>query len=168
MTVVNGTNENELLSSLGLDTTAAETAAANEVAPEAAHEAAVEGAEKAVREAIKITGTIAVASGELPAEAPRGGFATGERGSKYPFADLVAPVKNEETGKFAYSFFEVKLTDVENADAKKLQGAIQAAVAAQNKKHKEKGEVVKYVSRTLLDAQEAYVGSAVYRVDATI
>ena len=122
----------------------------------------------AKREAIKITGEIKTGlAALLPARAPSGG-GFGKRGSKYPFEDLTAPAKNEAGEVTGYSFFEVRLTDVENADAKKLQSAIQAAVAAQNKQAKEAGEVTKYVSRTIVGEDGAYAGSSVYRVDDTI
>ncbi|QIG68410.1 hypothetical protein EVB62_008 [Rhizobium phage RHph_TM33] len=151
----------DLINQLGLGTeTVTETAA--EVAADA--EAATTS--RAPRTEIKITGTIAKSSGRLPARATNGG-GFGDRESKYPFESLAAPVlaTDEEGEYWSFDFFEVKLSDVENADAKKLQGAIQAAAAAQNKKNREEGTGIKYVTRTVLGENEEYVGSAVYRVD---
>lgn len=155
----------DLINSLGLGTTETETPVATETtevteAPEAA-------TAPAKRTEIKIVGTIVKATGLLPARAPSGG-GFGKKGSKYPFETLAAPTKDEAGAVTGYDYFEVKLTDVENADAKKLQGAIQAATAAANKTAKEDGSTVKYVSRTILDDEGAYVGSSVYRVDDTL
>lgn len=152
----------ELLNSLGLGDTSVET-----TSTETTVDAAEPATAPAKRTEIKIVGEIKKSNGLLPARAPSGG-GFGKRESKYPFETLAAPSVDEAGTVTGYDFFEVKLSDVENADAKKLQGAIQAAVAAQNKKAKEDNSGVKYVSRTLLDAAGAYEGSAVYRVDNTI
>lgn len=157
-------NDAELLANLGLteDNSATEATTVDTAAP--ADEA--EPKTKATRTEIKITGEIATTVRKgLPPQA-RNGFGGGKRGSKYPFESLVAPV--EVDGEYEYSNFTVKLTDVENADAKKLQGAIQAAVAAQNKQAKEAGSEVYYVSRTETGDNGEYVGSTVYRVDQTL
>ena len=154
--------DDALLSELGLtdDAAGAAEAPVDTVADEA------EPATKTARTEIKVVGSIATGKRKgLPALV-RNGFAGGKRGSKYPFESLVAPV--EVDGEYEYSNFTVKLTDVENADAKKLQGAIQAATAAQNKQAKAEGNGVYYVSRTETGENGEYIGSTVYRVDQTI
>lgn len=156
----------ELLSALGLGDVAGEVAT-SDTASETVADTAEAATTPVKRTEIKIVGEIKKSNGLLPARAPSGG-GFGKRESKYPFETLSAPSVDEAGSVTGYDFFEVKLSDVENADAKKLQGAIQAAVAAQNKKAKEENSGVKYVSRTLLDAAGAYEGSAVYRVDGTI
>lgn len=155
------TDEN-LLAELGLST----EGTATEATTETTGEAVAEKATRAPRVEIKINKT-SVGLGLLPARVAFGGGG-GPRGSKYPFADLVAPAKDEAGNVTGYAFFDILLTDVENADEKKLQGAIQAAVAQQNKQNKADGSIVRYVSRTKLDESNAYVGSSVYRVDDTV
>lgn len=157
--------DDALLSELGLtdDAAGAETAAE----PDAAGDEA-EAATKTARTEIKVVGSIATGKRKgLPALV-RNGFAGGKRGSKYPFESLVAPIGPDADGDYEYDFFTVNLTDVENADAKKLQGAIQAATAAQNKQAKAEGNGVYYVSRTETGENGEYIGSTVYRVDQTI
>ncbi|QOE32073.1 hypothetical protein CPT_Palo_014 [Rhizobium phage Palo] len=151
----------DLLNDLGLTSDATDGAP---VEGDVVEGVEAEAATRAKRTEIKIVGTIAKQSGLLPARAPSGG-GFGERGSKYPFETLAAPTVDAEGNPTAFDFFEVKLTDVENADAKKLQGAIQAAVAAQNKTNKTEGNGIKYVSRTVLGEDGSYVGAAVYRTD---
>lgn len=158
--------DDALLSELGLtdDASGAETAAETE----ALHGDEAEAATKTARTEIKVVGSIATGKRKgLPALV-RNGFAGGKRGSKYPFESLVAPIGPDADGDYEYDFFTVNLTDVENADAKKLQGAIQAATAAQNKQAKAEGNGVYYVSRTETGENGEYVGSTVYRVDQTI
>lgn len=156
-------SDNDLIASLGLGETAAETAATNSVEAEGADTAGADAA-RAPRTEIKVN-AISKGKGALPAQAPRGGFGE-KRGSKYPFEDLGAPEKDGE-GNWVYDYFEVKLSDTENADAKKLQSAVQAATAQQNKAHKDDKSKPYYVSRTIVE-DGAYVGSAVYRVDTTL
>ena len=167
-------NDANLLAELGLagDTAPAVTTetAAETVASETA--AVVDGtaapaAARAPRVEIKINATTS-GVGLLPPRVAFGGGNTGPRGSKYPFADLTAPAVDEAGNVTGYSFFTVKLADTENSDEKKLQAAVQAAVAAQNKQNKDNGSSIKYVSRTVLDEKGAYEGSSVYRVDATL
>jgi len=167
-------SDEALLAELGLGTTATETATpAVGAEPNAAENvAATEGAEtaekakRAPRVEIKINKT-STGVGLLPARVAFGGGG-GRQGSKYPFEDLTAPTKNEAGEVTGYSFFDILLSDVENADEKKLQGAIQAAVAQKNKQEKEAGTKTHYVSRTKLDDAGAYIGASVYRVDDTI
>lgn len=152
-------NDDALLAELGLtgDTAPTETATATTAEPK----------ERAKRSEIKIVGKIASGiSALLPAQERNGG-GFGERERKYPFDDLVAPTKDVDGNVTGFAYFEVLLADVENADAKKLRGAIQAAVAASNKSAKEKGTPERFVSRTKLDDDKAYIGSVVYRVDDT-
>lgn len=152
-------NDLDLINSLGLGAVEGTEATAETAEVAADVEAATAPAK---RTEVKIVGTIAKKTGLLPAKVAFGGGG-GRSGSKYPFETLNAPtVENGEV--VGYDFFEVRLTDVENADAKKLQGAIQAAVAAQNKKAKEDGEATYFVSRSVVE-EGAYVGSAVYRTD---
>ena len=156
--------DDALLSELGLtdDAAGAAEAPAETVADEA------EPATKTARTEIKVVGAIATGKRKgLPALV-RNGFAGGKRGSKYPFEELAAPVGPDADGEYEYASFTVNLTDVENADAKKLQGAIQAATAAQNKQAKAEGNGVYYVSRTETGENGEYIGSTVYRVDQTI
>lgn len=168
--------DNDLISSLGLGAeTSTETAApaaaetAGETVGEVAEgegEGATEG--RAKRSEIKITQPIVKKQAALlPSKAVGGGFG-GKRGSKYPFETLDAPTKDAEGTVTGYDYFEVLLKDVENADQKKLQAAIQAATANANKAAKEANEPQRFVSRTVLGENEEYVGSAVYRVDDTI
>lgn len=162
-------NDANLLAELGLagDNAAAETTAATtEAAAPVVTEGTQEAEKRAPRVEVKVNNST-LGVGLLPPRAALGG-AQGERGSKYPFASLNEPTKDADGNVTGYSFFTINLTDVENADEKKLSSAIQAAVAAQNKKHKEKGETTKYVSRTNVDDKGAYTGSSVYRVDDTI
>jgi hypothetical protein len=160
----NTTSDMDLISSLGL-APGDDTVGSSELSNDDKEPAT--SAPRAERTELKIVGKIATGAGALPAEAPRGGGFGGKRGSKYPFEDLEAPAQNKD-GSWAYSFFTITLADVENADDKKLRGAIQAAVAQQNKQAKEANEKTKYVSRTVLDASGAYAGSSVYRVDDTL
>ncbi len=159
--------DDALLSELGLtDDAAGADTAADPTAAEAGDEA--EAATKTTRTEIKVVGAIATGKRKgLPALV-RNGFAGGKRGSKYPFEELAAPVGPDADGEYEYASFTVNLTDVENADAKKLQGAIQAATAAQNKQAKAEGNGVYYVSRTETGENGEYIGSTVYRVDQTI
>ncbi len=160
----------DLINELGLGTATAapaEASAAAGSASAAEPEDAVEAKSRPERSELKIVGEIKTGLGLLPAKQAFGGGGGGKRGSKYPFESLAAPTKNDAGEVTGYSFFEVKMSDVENADEKKLKGAIQAAVAAQNKSAKEAGEVTKYVSRALIE-NGAYVGTAVYRVDDTL
>lgn len=152
-------NDDALLAELGLtgdDAGAAGTETATVAAPKA---------EKQKRVEIKIAKTSLGVSALLPEQA-RGGGGFGEREQKYPFKELVAPAKDAEGNVTGYAFFDVLLADTD-ADAKKLRGAVQAAVAAANKKAKEDGEPQRFVSRTKLDDDGAYIGSSVYRVDDT-
>lgn len=160
---MSNTSDIDLINELGLGSSASTEAPAETVEATEA-----EPAGRAPRSEIKIVNKPQVAVGLLPARVAFGGGNTGKRGSKYPFEELTEPQKDAEGNVVGYSFFEVKLADVENADAKKLQAAVQAAVAAQNKQAKAAGEGVKYVSRTLLGEQNEYVGTAVYRVDDTL
>jgi len=172
------TTDEALLAELGLGTTettttapvvGSEPTAAENVADATAEVAdTAEKAKRAPRVEIKINKPLTIGAGLLPARVAFGGGG-GRSGSKYPFADLVAPTVAED-GKTVtgYAFFDILLSDVENADEKKLQGVIQAAVAQQNKQEKEAGTKVHYVSRTKLDDKNAYIGSSVYRVDDTI
>lgn len=158
----------DLINSLGLGATNEGAANTETEATEVTSEAAEAATAPAKRTEIKIVGSIATSGvAALPARAPSGG-GFGERGSKYPFDDLAAPTKDAEGNVTEYKRFTVLLKDVENADAKKLQAAIQAATAAQNKKHKDAGRTTYFVSRTELDDDGAYIGSSVYRVDDTI
>lgn len=158
----------DILDELGLgggDTSVAEPAgeksnAAGGAAPAAAP---ADGGEKTVRKSITVNST-STGVGALPAQV-RGFGGGGERGSKYPFKELTAPVDNGEGG-FNYSFFTVKIADTD-ADEKSLKSAVQSAVAAQNKSAKEDGSDVRYVTRTIVE-NGAYIGSSVYRVDATL
>lgn len=153
-------NDDALLAELGLtgnaETTATETAGAATATPKA---------EKQKRVEIKIA-TVSTGVAALLPDQARGGGGFGEREQKYPFKELAAPAKDEAGNVTGYAFFEVLLADTD-ADAKKLRGAVQAAVAAANKKAKEDNEPQRFVSRTKLDADGAYVGSQVYRVDDT-
>lgn len=127
-----------------------------------------EAATKAPRTEIKITGDIAqkVRKG-LPQLERKGFGGGGKTGSKYPFADLVAPVGPDADGEYEYASFVVLLTDVENADANKLRGAIQAATAAQNKAAKAENTGLYFKSFSVLGTNDEYIGSEVFRVDAT-
>lgn len=151
-------NDDALLAELGLTGDTAE-------ATDGVVATATPKAEKQKRVEIKIAKTSLGVSALLPEQA-RGGGGFGEREQKYPFKDLVAPAKNEAGDVVGYAFFDVLLADTD-ADAKKLRGAVQAAVAAANKKAKEDGEPQRFVSRTKLDDDGAYIGSSVYRVDDT-
>lgn len=153
----------DLLNDLGLTSDETAASAAEGTAGDA--EAATKTSQ---RTELKITGDVAVTKRKgLPALA-RNGVGGGKRGSKYPFESLEAPVGPDADGEYEYSSFTVKLADVENADAKKLQGAIQAATAAQNKAAKEAGSSVYYVSRTETGDNGEYIGATVYRVDGTL
>lgn len=120
----------------------------------------------APRTELKIVGEVAVSGGLLPASQRGAGFG-GKRGSKYPFEQLEAPVKDANGTVTEYKFFTVRLDQTENADAKKLSGAINAATSAQNKAAKDEGRIERYVTRQVVENGE-YVGSSVYRVDDTL
>lgn len=154
-------SDDALLSALGL--AGGEETPAEPTEAETPSEA--EAATKAPRTELKITGEIATQKRRGLPVLERSGFGGGgKRGSKYPFEGLAAPEADGDD--FLYDSFTVKLTDVENADAAKLRGAIQAAVAAQNKQTKEDGSNVYYISRTETGENGEYVGSTVYRTDA--
>lgn len=165
--------DDALLAGLGLgDAAPTEGAEASQEAP-AEETVAADVATKPKRTEIKIVGEIKKARGLLPPKAIPTGFG-GKTGSKYPFETLGAPEVADGTDPevpagtiLGYDYFEVFLKDVENADAKKLQGAIQAATSTQNSDDDNKAKGVKYVSRTLVDDDGAYIGSAVYRTDGT-
>ena len=173
-------NEADLLNELGLGSAVTETAAVAEQATEVAQTApaaevdantgeAVTSADaaKAPRTELKIVGEVAISGGLLPASQRGAGFG-GKRGSKYPFEDLDAPVKNEAGEVTEYKFFTVNLTDCEEGTpAEKLKGAINAATAQQNKVAKAENRVERYVTRQVVENGE-YVGSSVYRVDDTL
>lgn len=168
------TSDNDLISSLGLGDTASTTDTATVDATGEVADTTVDGDEteagegRAKRSEIKLVQPIVKKQAALlPSKAVGGGFG-GKRGSKYPFETLDAPTKNDAGEVTGYDYFEVLLKDVENADQKKLQAAIQAATANANKAAKEANEAQRFVSRTVLGENEEYVGSAVYRVDDTI
>lgn len=161
----------DILAGLGLvdDGTEAQTVTASDVGSvEAVIGEEAEAATKATRTEIKITGDIAqkVRKG-LPQLERKGFGGGGKTGSKYPFADLVAPVGPDADGEYEYASFVVLLTDVENADANKLRGAIQAATAAQNKAAKAENTGLYFKSFSVLGANDEYIGSEVFRVDGT-
>lgn len=141
------------LSALGLSADAGSAVVETAVAAEAASEAS-----RAPRTEIKVNATKRARIAAVP-EQERSGFGGGKRGSKYPFESLEAP---DATG---FDSFEVLLADTENADAKKLQGAIQAAVAKQNKDAKAEGLATYFVSRSIVEDGE-YKGALVVRTDA--
>ncbi len=158
----------DILAGLGLtDDATTETAAAAETVTETVADEA-EAATKAPRTEIKITGDIAqkVRKG-LPQLERKGFGGGGKTGSKYPFADLAAPIGPDADGEYEYASFTVLLSDVENADANKLRGAIQAATAAQNKQAKAEGTGLYFKSFSELGDNGEYIGSSVYRVDGT-
>lgn len=158
-------NEANILDELGLTDASSETAVVETTASAATEEAAPVA--RAERTELKIVGEVAIATGLLPALERNGFGGGGKRGSKYPFEQLVEPTKNEAGEVTGYSNFTVRLDAVENADGKKLKGAIQAAVAQQNKQAKDSGAVERYVTRSVIENGE-YVGSTVYRVDDTL
>lgn len=161
----------DILAGLGLTDDGAETqtiSAGDIGSVEAVIGDEVEAATKAPRTEIKITGEIAqkVRKG-LPQLERKGFGGGGKTGSKYPFADLAAPVGPDADGDYEYASFVVLLTDVENANADKLRGAIQAATAAQNKAAKADGTGLYFKSFSVLGDNGEYIGSEVFRVDAT-
>lgn len=164
----------DILAGLGLtdDTAETQTVTAGEVGSVEAVLGTIgdeaEAATKAPRTEIKITGDIAqkVRKG-LPQLERKGFGGGGKTGSKYPFADLAAPIGPDADGEYEYASFTVLLTDVENADANKLRGAIQAATAAQNKQAKADGSGLYFKSFSELGDNGEYIGSSVYRVDGT-
>lgn len=145
----------ELMNVLGLAGTEGADASTETATTEA------EAASRGPRTEIKIGNVGRTKAVGLPEVKRGGGF--GERGSKYPFDDLVAPVVRED-GETEYDLFEVLLADVENADATKLQKAVQAATAAANKSAKDAGETKYFKSFSIIKEGE-YVGSSVYRTD---
>lgn len=159
--------DDALLATLGLteDTAdAASTPTPAETVSEVSEEA--EAPTKAPRTEIKITGEIAsgVRKG-LPVLVRTGFGGGGKKGSKYPFESLAAPVGPDAEGLYDFANFMVLLSDVENADPKKLQGALQAATAAQNKTAKDEGTTVRFQSFSVLGDNEEYIGTQVFRVD---
>lgn len=161
------TTDNDLINSLGLGLGAtAETTAAPST--EASTALAEETVDRAKRTEIKIAKPIVKKQAALLPVRTFGAGGGGKRGSKYPFDTLEAPTKDEAGNVTGYDYFEVLLDNVENADQKKLQTAVTAAVANANKAAKAEYSIARFVSRTVLGENEEYVGTAVYRVDDTI
>lgn len=94
----------------------------------------------------------------------RGG---GERGSKYDFDNLVAPVAKEDGSGFKYATFTALPADPANADIDALKRSVQSATTQANRAAKEAGRPNYYVTRQAIKDGEV-VGVTVYRVDATI
>jgi hypothetical protein len=117
---------------------------------------------RAPRTKVKLA-EIKVETGFSLAPITRGVGFGGGRESKYKFDELAEPVnvaKKGEEPKWEYS--TMLIAGEAGEDPKKVASSARAAVAAQNKKHKDAGETVRFVSR----AEGANV--RVYRVDGTI
>lgn len=89
----------------------------------------------------------------------------GEKGSKYDFDGLGAPVAKEDGSGFRYKFFTVRrLPDV---DLDKLKRSVQSATTAANRAEKEAGSGKYFATRSYVENGEQ-VGIRVFRVDNTV
>lgn len=152
------------LADLGLDLDDATPAgAADDAASTEATDAAgdaPEGTEakaKQTREEVEI-GELEFGFAEFLPTAKRGG---GERGSKYDFDKLVAPVTVD--GKTRYATFLARLQP--GVDEDKLKRSVQSATSAANREAKAEGSPAYFATRTEV-VDGSFVGIRVFRTDA--
>ncbi|WKV17028.1 hypothetical protein [Nostoc phage NMeng1] len=141
------TDVDNALADLGLDT-AAPTAGAAADAPA-----------RAPREEVEI-GDIEFGTTDLIPTMKRGG----DKGSKYQFDKLAAPVA-KDGGGYSYSTFSVSV--MPGVDPDKLRRSVQSATTAANRASKADGSVAYYITRSRLVAGE-FAGMTVFRVDGTL
>ncbi len=142
------TDVNDALADLGLDT-AAPTAGA-----------AAETAARAPREEVEI-GELEFGTADLIPAMKRGG----EKGSKYQFDKLAAPVAKADGNGYSYSTFSVSV--LPGVDPDKLRRSVQSATTAANRAAKAEGSSAYYITRSKLVAGE-FAGMTVFRVDGTL
>jgi hypothetical protein len=116
---------------------------------------------RAPRTAVKLA-EIKIEGGFSLAPITRAAGFGGGRESKYKFDEQTEPVNVGSAKEPKWEYSTQLIVGEEGEDPKKVASSARAAVAAQNKKHKDAGEKVRFVSR----AEGNNI--RIYRVDDTI
>lgn len=160
--------ENELADlGLGLeDTSSVEGVAA--VDAKGVTEADVDGStEKKTRKAVTLGAVVASEEPEDLPEIEGRGFGGGERGSKYDFSDINAPVsKGVVDGVEKFGYFSKTYNPGEGTEIDALDSSVKSAVSQRNKAAREAGTNERFATRAVL-VEGVHVATKVLRVDLT-